>query len=224
MVLVCYLSKFINTNSSEFRFGFIFFILFHQSFDAFLVCLEFDICLHNFFYFSHLCYPLYYQRVFLEIVVNDVKHGDVVEGNQVANAGMVSSHKFALEVDLLEIFEGNADYFFSELSVESGISSSNNWCETKMKDKEGAFPCIEMVEIKKLIYFSLLGDVFPREPLFSHIEFLGQVFQNGMTFCHHKSILSVLDSRHSSHRVDLSKLFGAGLNYQSCTPPVSKGT
>ena len=81
-----------------------------------------------------------------------------------------------------------------------------------------------MVEIKKLIYFSLLGDVFPREPFFSYIEFLGQILQNGMTFGHHKSILCVLDGRHSSHRVDLSELFGAGLDEQSGTPPVSKGT
>ena len=81
-----------------------------------------------------------------------------------------------------------------------------------------------MVEIKKLIYFSLLGDVFPREPFFRYIEFLGQILQNGMTFGHHKSILCVLDGRHSSHRVDLSELFGAGLDEQSGTPPVSKGT
>ena len=96
MLFICYLSKFINTNSSEFRFSFVFLILPHQSFDALFISLEFDICLHNFFYLSHLCYPFNYQRVFLEIVVNYVKHGDVVEGNQVAYAGMVSSYEFAL--------------------------------------------------------------------------------------------------------------------------------
>lgn len=72
----------------------------------------------------------------LEIEVEQFEHGNVVEGDEVGDAGLGLSDKLEVfQVELLEISESCLYHLVGEFGVESGVSEADQWGEEGVEDQ-----------------------------------------------------------------------------------------
>ena len=72
----------------------------------------------------------------LEIEVEQFEHGDVVEGDEVSDAGLGLTDEFEVfQVELLEISKSCLYDLVGELGVESGVSKADQWGEKGVEDQ-----------------------------------------------------------------------------------------
>ena len=98
-------------------------LLMEKLLDHHYAFLEILICLLHSLNLPHLSNPTHYLWVLRVIEVQNFKHSDVEEGNQVANARELASNELVVfQVDGLEALERRPDYFISVVFIKSGVS------------------------------------------------------------------------------------------------------
>lgn len=94
----------------------------------------------NCFYLSHFGNPFNNAGILRVVEVEQFDHGDVEKGDEISDAGRISSDKLVLEVDGFEVPEGRPYDLVGVLTVEGGVSDFEDWGKDCMKEEVGAFP------------------------------------------------------------------------------------